>query len=240
MKNFKINVKNNILLYRLSLITIASGLATGAISFIDYKSTVPCAIVDEHAHLYIDESGFTCYINDEHIRVNGFNRQDEYITIDEEESDFYAFCKKKGLISIEDNLDLILSIQDCNQDYLEYEYTYKKRVTRTSGKSTYRTWRTRTSWTNNPDNVENEISGKWKDLSFTNNTRLVHYVYQTYKIERDEKGSYHLIAGPTVDDIRECKDEYPYIRRDFYTTVYIDANTIDLEENNLEKKLVNP
>lgn len=240
MKNFNININNNEFLGKLSFIIVASGLATAAIGIVDYKTTVKCEIEDEHAHLYTDDEGFTCYINDEHIRVNGFTRQDEYITLDEDEVDFYTFLKKKKLINIEDNLDLILAIQDCNQDYLEYEYTYKKRVTRSSGKTSYRTWRTRTGWTSNPENVENEISGRWKDLSFTNNTRLAHYVYQTYKVELNEKGNYVLVEGPVVDDIRDCLSEYPYIRRDFYSIVYLDPNTVNLEESNLERKLVNP
>lgn len=240
MKNFKINIKNNEFLSKLSFVIIASGIATATISAIDYKSTVKCEIVDEHAHLYTNDDGFISYINDEHKCVNSFDRQDEYITIKEDEVDFYKFLKKNKLINIEDNLDLILAIQDNNQDYLEYEYTYKKRVTRSNGKSSYRTWRTKTDWTSNPSNVENEISGRWKDLSFTNNTRLVHYVYQTYKVELNEKGKYVLIEGPEVDDVRDCLEEYPYIKRNFYSTVYLDPNTITLEESNLEKKLVNP
>ncbi len=239
MKNFKLNIENSQFLKKMNYIIIASGMATIILGVSNFNAKSDCTIEENHAHLYTNDEGFIRYINDEHLKLNGFKYQDTYIKLTEEENDLYTFLKKKKLISIEDNLDLILAIQESNQDYLEYEYTYKKRVTRSTGKSSYRTWRTRTDWTPNPDNVENEIAGRWKDLSFTGNTRLVHYVYQTYNVIINDKGKYELIDGPVVDDIRECLEEYPYIKEKFYTTIYLDPKTINYEESSIKRQLVN-
>lgn len=240
MENFKINIKNSQFLGKVACFVVAASIGGVLVNATGIFDKADCDVVEEHAHLYTNEEGFNRYIISEYMNVDGYLHQDEYIKLDEDEFDFYSFISKKDLISIKDNIHVILAIQNNNQDYLEYEYTYKKRVTRNNGKTSYRTWRRKTDWTANPDNVENEIYGTWKDLSFTGDTRLVHYVYQTYKIELNEKGKYVLVEGPVVDDVRECLDEYPYIKRNFYRTVYLDPNTINMQENNQEKKLVNP
>lgn len=236
MRNFKMNVKNNEFLTSITGFVIGSGLAFALVNATGAFDKAECPVVEEHAHLYVNEEGFTRYINSEFLRRYGYGRQDEYIKLSEDEVDLYSFINKKKLINIDDNANLILAIQNNNHDYLEYEYTYEKRVTRNAGKTHYRTWRTRTGWTSNPDNVENELSGTWKDLNFTGNTRLAHYIYKTYKVELNEKGKYVLVECPVVEDIHDALGKDLYIKHDFYEIIYV----INYEEINNQKKLVNP
>lgn len=82
-----------------------------------------CNIDGSHAHLYTNEEGYIRYIDKEYLRYEGYDRSDEYVSIEGSE-DLYRFLDKKNLMKIEDNLDLILAAQEENVDYVEYRYKY--------------------------------------------------------------------------------------------------------------------
>ena len=178
-------------------------------------------VKSEHAHR-----------NDkEYLSYEGYERNEEYITIEGEE-DLYRFMDKKNLMRISDNLDVILNTQEQNVDYTEYRYRYIYMQpiphTRKVGKTTttYFTYIpvTRYSWTSNPNHSR-----------LTGETRLCHYVYVAYKIEKNEKGKYVLIPSEQVDDIREVMDEYPYISKKYIKVVNINGEEVDYEDGKEEE-----
>ena len=190
-----------------------------------------CNISVPHAHKYVNEMGFERYINRENIRYDGYDRCEEYRVIEGEE-DLYKFLTKKDLLRIDDNLELINSIQESQDDYIEYRYSYTHLQpiphTRKVGKTTttYFTYipRTRYSWTSDPNHSR-----------LTGETRLCHYVYVAYKIEKNEKGKYVLIPSEQVDDIREVMDEYPYISKKYIKVVNINGEEVDYEDGKEEE-----
>lgn len=191
-----------------------------------------CNIEDPHAHLYTNEEGYTRYINKEYIKYEGYIRSDDYINIEGQE-ELYKFLDKKNILKIEDNLDVILSKQEQNQDYIEYRYsyTYYQPISHsyTVNKSTYiyYTYKpmTRYSWTSDPNH-----------RNLTGEQRLCHYVYTAYKIDKNEKGKYVLIPSNEVDNIKEVMDEYPYIKEKYYKIVN-PKNGYDLDYEDGQEEL---
>lgn len=189
-----------------------------------------CNISVPHAHKYVNEMGFERYINRENIRYDGYDRCEEYKVIEGEE-DLYKFLTKKDLLRIDDNLELINSIQESQDDYIEYRYSYTHLQpiphTRKVGKTTttYFTYipRTRYSWTSDPNHSR-----------LTGETRLCHYVYCAYKVGKNDKGKYVLIESPAVEDVTQIKDEYPYIKKKFYYVVTSDGKEADYEDGKQE------
>lgn len=189
-----------------------------------------CSIEEKHAHLYKNESGYVRYIDKEYLSYEGYERNEEYVSIEGQE-DLYKFLDKKDLIPIKDNLDLIIKTQEQNCDYKEYRYRYTflqpiPHIIHT-GKSTmtYFTYipHTRYSWTSNP-----ERSG------LTGEERICHYVYVAYKVEKDENGKYVLIRSPEVEDLSEVASEYPYIKKKFHVIVTLDGKEADYEDGREE------
>lgn len=226
--NIKLNLKKFISLRGVALALV---LTTSATTLTGCGKKADCSITNSHAHLYQNEQGYIRYIDKEYLNYEGYARSDEYISIEGEE-DFYKFLDKKNLMRIDDNLDLILSVQESNVDYMEYRYryTYMQPIPHTMrvGKTTttYFTYipSTRYSWTTNPERS-----------SLTGDERLCHYVYTAYKIEKDEKGKYVLIPSEVVDDITTVMDEYPYITKKFYKTVNISGEELDYEDGQEEE-----
>ena len=189
-----------------------------------------CDINERHAHMYRSNLGHVRYIEDEHLRYDGYDRCDDYIIIDGEE-DLYKFLKKKDLMRIDDNLEIVKNTQDSNEDYTEYryKYTYMQPIphTRKIGKttSTYFTYipRTRYSWTSDPNHSK-----------LTGETRICHHVYVAYKVVKNDKGKYVLIPSEYVEDLTQIKDEYPYIKKDFTIIVTNDGKEADYEDGKQE------
>lgn len=191
---------------------------------------VNCDITSKHAHLYTNQSGYSRYIDKEYEKYEGYTRNEEYIEISGEE-EFYKFLDKKDMLRIEDNLDVILEQQANNVDYMEYRYRYIfmqpiPHIMR-SGKSTitYFTYMPspRYSWTT--DESRDGLTGE---------SRLCHYVYTAYKIEKDEDGKFVLIPSEEVDDITTVMDEYPYIKQKYYKTVDIEGAELNYEDGREE------
>ncbi len=227
MKNLKINYDKFTALRGTALVLV---IVTMVASLTGCGKKADCNVGGKHAHLYTNEEGYVRYIEDEHLRYEGYDRNEEYISIEGQEK-LYNFLDKKNLMRIDDNLEVIQSIQDGHCDYTEYRYryTYLQPIphTRKVGKTTttYFTYipMTRYSWTSNPDHSR-----------LTGETRLCRYVYVAYKVEVDERGKYVLIPSPQVDDLTTVMDEYPYVKEKFYKVVNIYGEEVDYEDGKEE------
>lgn len=226
MSNLKINLQKFFSVRGIALILALSS----TLSLAGCGKKAECDITGDHAHKYTNEDGYTRYVAEEYISYEGYDRSDEYITI-EGEKDLYEFMDKKNLLRIDDNLDLILQTQESNVDYMEYRYKYIfmqpiPHIMR-SGKTTFTYFtyipQPRYSWTVDPNRS-----------NLTGEERLCHYVYTAYKIEKDDKGKYVLIPSPDVDDITTVMDEYPYITKKFYKTVNVIGEELDYEDGREE------
>ena len=220
MKNFKLTKRKRVLALLLTANTI---LLSGC------NKTIDCDITETHAHAYTNEDGITRYVQSEKETYEGFNRQDTYIYLDEDNETLNKFETKNDLIKIADNLDELIEATDNNNDYYIYEYTYKKRVRR----GNHRTWRRKTDWTATPDDIH--ITGRYKDLELTGNIMLAHYTYQTYKIIINDKGKYELVEGPVLDNIEDATSEYPYVKTDYGIIVYLELDEKELEDIKQQK-----
>ena len=221
MKNYKLN----------SLKYVAAILAAFTqISLGGCGKKAECDVKDYHAHMYTNEEGYVRYIDKEYLSHEGYNRHEDYIVIDGQEA-LYKFLDKKDLMRINDNLELVKKTMETQEDYMEYRYryTYMSPIPhfRKIGKvtSVYYTYIpiTRHSWTSNPNHSR-----------LTGETRMCHYVYVAYKIEKNEKGKFVLIPSKQVDDITTVMDEYPYIKKTYYKVVTLDGKDADYEDGKQE------
>jgi hypothetical protein len=219
MKNLKLNLKKLFMMGGLSLVLVSTS-ACG--------KKADCNIDTYHAHKYVNDKDYVRYIDKEYLNYEGYERQEDYINLDKDDKDLYKFYDKRNILKIEDNEDIIRSIQEENQDYIEYRYAYTYLmpipIVHSTGKTTYVTYMfvptTHYSWTR--DENHSRLTGE---------TRLCHYEYTSYKIEIDENGKYVLIPGSEKQDIISTKDEYPYILEKFYKVVNLsDGCEVDYED----------
>ena len=171
-----------------------------------------CKIEGLHAHKYVNDKKMVRYIDQEYLNYEGYERQEEYIALDEIERKFYRFLDDRNLLRIDDNIDAIKCAQAENQDFTEYCYLeqYKRFVPMRLGKVTtiIPVNSVRTKWTRVPNHEC--LTGESKNYT---------YSYTSYKIEIDENGNYVLIPCPDHKDILSHKDEYPYIKEEYYEAV---------------------
>ena len=218
----KVNVKRFLSLSGAMLVLVGSLTACG--------KKAECNVGGSHAHLYKNDEGYIRYIDKEYLSYDGYLRNEEYIDIEGQE-DLYKFLRKKELMRIDDNLDLILATQESQEDYIEYRYRYThmqpiphfRRIGKMS--SIYYTFipQTRHSWTTDPNHPR-----------LTGETRVCHHVYVAYKVEMDEKGKYVLIPSPDVEDLTTVMDEYPYVMKTYYKIVTPDGVETDYEDGKQE------
>lgn len=217
MKNFNLNLKKMVRLRGVPIALAATVLAT---SLTGCGKKAECNVEGNHAHLYTNEEGYEAYYNKEYLTYDGYERQEEYVTLTDEELALCKFLDKKDLIKLEDNLDVILAQQEKNQDYVEYRYSYRKTIRRKIGKVWTHRRVTRYSWTSDPNH-----SG------LTGETRLCHYVYQACNVYKDENGKYVVIPSEEVDDIRDLVGEYTYVRKVYYKVINLENNLeLDYED----------
>ena len=208
-------------------------LATGLIianlfTFAACAKTMPCDINDEHAHLYIDpDTKIERYIESEKSYVDGMDRQEEFIVIDQEQSDLLKFMNKKDLFRIDENKDALQNVENQNQDYIEYRYKYIYMqpipVVHSNGKFTYVTYYyvpvTKYSWTT--DQTRN----------LTGETRVCHYMYYGYKVYQTDNGKYKMEKSDLYDSISDIPDEYEYIGNKYTAIVNAeDKEILDYED----------
>lgn len=213
MKNFNLNVGKSLALRGASLV-LAGSLMTGALTGCSKK--VDCDVNGQHAHVYVNDEGFIKYLERENESYFGYDRTDDFWMISDEYSKLLKFLNKKDLVRIEDNEELISTIEGNNTDYIEYRYSYSylmpipHSVSNGKTTTTYYTYIPMTghSWTTNKNHSR-----------LTGDQRRCHYVYQAYKVEKDEKGKYVLIPSEYVDSLDELNGEYPYIKTVFYKVI---------------------
>lgn len=222
MKNTKLK---KLYLLRAEALLLATLCSTTLLTGCSKKAD--CNIKDNHTHVYVNEEGYVRDINSEKLRVDGYDRTENYDLYDNQE--LVDFITKKDLLRIDDNIDLINQVQNNNHDYIEYRYAYTTLmpIIHHSGKVTYTTFIpiTHHSWTSDANHSR-----------LTGETRICHHVYVGYKIERNEKGKYILLQSEEVDDINTIKDEYPYINKKYCRIVNLENNeVIDYEDGPAEE-----
>lgn len=221
MRNFHLNIDKMFRLRGVSLVLVATVLATGLAGC---GKKADCNVEGSHAHLYTNEDGMERYVAKEYESYEGFERHDESIPLTEEEATLYKFLDKKDLVSLDDNLEFLLAQQEQNKDYVEYRYSYRKRVTRLVGKTPMRMTVTRYSWTSNPNHPD-----------LTGETRNCHYVYQGFNVYKDDRGKYVVIPSEEVDDINKLVGEYAYVKVGYYKVINLDNHLeVDYEDGQEE------
>lgn len=180
-----------------------------------------CEVNTSHIHMYVDDDGFITYFNDEHLNIEEFNRSADYVLIDDSQVELYNFIKMNRLIPIEDNIETIKNIEENNQDYLEYRYSYIYTIpiVHRVGKVTYTTLMPTIgySWTTNPEHSR-----------LTGDTRICHYKYYGIHVYKNEKGKYVKEYSNYVDSIDDLDSRFTYIERGFYKIVNL-ANDLELD-----------
>ena len=208
MKNLKINYKYFIDKSVAFVLAIATALTFSACG-----KESECEITTNHAHQYVNKAGYVKYIDKEYLNYGGYNWTENYIDLTQNEVYMRNLENKHGLLRINENLDTILTIQDNNEDYMEYRYAYTYLIpiphaTRIGNSTmTYITYipTTKYSWTS--DENHSRLTGE---------NRLCHYMYQGYKIEINDKGKEVLVPSEYVDDLTTIMDEYPYIKENYF------------------------
>ena len=174
-----------------------------------------CEIKKEHAHFYTSESSYNRYIKSEKKEYeNSWEKTEEYIILDKNSKKLLKAEDFFELYRIDLNKDKIEEIVREQSDHLEYRYSFSEYspnlnyyILEIPGSfpldddGGY-------SWTSNPVN---------KDL--TGETRLAHFMYYAYKLEKDFFGNYKLVRSDLVDSLDELPEEYNYIGTCFYTLV---------------------
>ncbi len=211
---------------------LATGLIiANLITFAGGAKTMPCDIEDDHAHLYVNPNNqIERYIESEKSYVDGMDRTEEYIFINEEQSELLEFMNKKDLFRIDENSQAIQNIENQNQDYKEYRYRYiymqPVPIVHSNGKSTFVTYNyipiPKYSWTT--DTTRN----------LTGEERVCHYMYYGYKVYQDAHGKYQMEQSKLYNSVSEIPSEYEYIGKKFTTVVnaedYKECDYEDLAE----------
>ena len=221
----KVNVKYNLKKFIALAGTVLILTTTTACS-----KKVDCAIDTYHAHKYVDNNGYVRYIAQEWEEYEGYQRQEEYVILKEEDKKAEKFIDDKDLLRIRDNEEAIKKAQEENQPFVEYRYSYTylmpiphyHRIGKVSTVTYTFVPRTHYSWTRDPNHTR-----------LTGETRLCKYEYTSYKIEIDERGNYVLIPGPEHEDILSTKEEYPYIKKTYYRVINVE-NGNELEYEDME------
>ena len=208
---------------------LATGLIiVNLITFAGCAKTMPCDIEGDHAHLYIDpDTKIERYIESEKSYVDGMDRTDEYIVINQEQSDLLKFMNKKDLFRIDENKEALQNIESQNQDYLEYRYKYiymqPVPIVHSNGKFTFVTYNyipiTKYSWTTD------------QSRNLTGETRVCHYTYYGYKVYQDENGKYKMEKSDLYESISDIPDEYEYVGNKYTAVVNGDTyEVLDYED----------
>ena len=221
MKNLKLNIKKFLALSGISLVLVSTA---------GCGKKADCDIKDYHAHKYVNNDGYCRYIDSEYLTYDGYERQDDYEYLNPIEKDYNKFLKSKRILRIEENIDAIQRAQEKNKDFLEYRYAYTYLmpvpIVHSTGKTSFITYMyvptTHYRWTSDPNHSR-----------LTGETRVCHYVYASYKIEKNEKGKFVLIQGPENQDIISTRKDYPFIQEKYYKIIDL-ANGLDASYEDME------
>lgn len=226
MRNVKFNWKKLVALCGVTLVLMTTA---------GCSKKAECNVPTFHAHRYVNDEGYVRYINKEYLDYEGYQREEDYLTLTEDDKEMLKFFDKKNILRIDDNIEPIKKAEEENVDFLEYRYAYTYLmpipIIHSNGKTTTVTFmyvpQTHYSWTTNENHSR-----------LTGETRLCHYVYTSYKIEKDEKGNLVLIPSPDQEDILATKDEYPYILEKYYKVINLkdgcEVSYEDMESDEVE------
>ncbi len=225
MRNLRVNLKK---------LFAIGGAAVVLMTMTGCAKKAECHIPTYHAHKYVNSDGYTRYFDSEYVNYKGYDRLEDYIELTKEDKDLVKYMENNNLLRIDNNEEQIRNAQEKNQPYTEYRYAYTYLVPIPhfihTGKSTsiYFTFipATHYSWT--ADANHSRLTGE---------TRECYYDYTSYKIQKNENGKYTLVECPEHQDIISTKDEYPYIKENYYRVLNRDTNeVVDYEDMETDEK----
>lgn len=184
-------------------VALTVALSLGARSLNEKMS---CQIDELHAHKYTSITGLNRYVEScEFIYDFMLISEKDVKYIDEKKSKELKFLNDNDLFLIEDNIDKIKKDNLRKVDFTEYEHEEEKL----------------------DDNGETYVHKYWdKNIENCNgNARDCFYVYEAYKIEDDQ-----IIKSDKVDNLLDIKDEYSYIKTNYYEIIRSDIYQIDIKE----------
>ncbi len=182
-------------------------------NFIKNFKKSSCDIIGYHQHVYTKGLLTRC-IACEKLRKDGFEWGPHVVSILPKDEKYAQFLESKKLINIDRNLDYLKDQMANNIDYIEYERATEPNepyslVQIDDDNVMFVPNETEYDWTDNP-----------KSEGLTGRRRLVHYMYQAYKVEQKKNGKYKLVKAPLADDITLISSEYPFFREDSRRVVY--------------------
>lgn len=176
-----------------------------------------CEIPSRHVHRYTkqvtEDIEIEKYLDNEHLNVHGYDWNEEYIEITQEDEQLYKVLNSHDLFEGANNWDYLYNVMASHHDYLMFYYEY---------------WTTETYTTTDSDgNVEIHTRQVYHDgwhknpydSDNTGKTRLYHHRYYGYRIVF-ENGKYKVEKSQAVDDIRSIINDYPYFTEKCTTEVY--------------------
>lgn len=180
--------------------------ATMLLSTSGCSKKADCNINTSHAHKYTNDEGYTKYLISENIKYKNYNRNNDYIELNEKDIELFKFLKDNNVLRIEDNIDKIKELKEkySKYDHVEYEYKYRTTSFIYTGKTMVPVHHTHYSWT--LDNSDNRLTG---------NKRYCHYTFYKVNVLKDDKGKYVIIPSEYNDEILDDDPNYPYIKQDF-------------------------
>jgi len=216
-------------------IVLGSLIVSSIFLFSGCAKNVECDIETPHAHRYVSEKYLDKYVISEKEHIGSWGRLDDYIIVSKEQAELIDFLNNEDLYEIEGNREEINNIVSTQEDYIEYRYAYTYNMPiphyRKVGKVTniYHTYVpiTRYSWTADPNHSR-----------LTGEQRVVHHVYQGYKIIINEKGQYEAIESNYVENLEDLPSEYKYISSEFYKKVYADDKEREIDYEDGQEELV--
>lgn len=188
---------------------VKTAINNGANNFRDSN----CGIKGCHQHVY-HKGVLSRLMSCEKLRKEGYDWTNDFVWVEAKDEKLAKFIERKRLLSIEDNIEFLRRKKLACKDYIEYEIEEEPStpftltqidedtIMFTPNESTY-------SWTSDPNARDK-----------TGERRLVHTMYQAYKVEQKSNGKYKLVRAPLADDITLTSDEYPFFRENCACEVY--------------------
>lgn len=164
-----------------------------------------CQIEELHAHRYTAIGGLERYaISDSTIYELMLKSRKDIKYLSEDDATLINYLDNNDLFIIDENLEKIKKDLEDKKDFTEYEHDVEK---------------------------TDKLGKKYKDkywsrdyLNCNGNARDCYYIYEAYKIENNQ-----LIKSNKVDNILDIKDEYPYIKINYYEIVKGDIYQVDIK-----------
>lgn len=165
-----------------------------------------CHIDVDHAHKYTAIGGMERYTLSENTIYELMLKSKDVKYINSSEKELIDFLDKYDLYVIEDNIDIIKERLGWQKDFTEYQREVE----------------------NTDKNGKKVKTTRWSTNSYKNNgnARDCYYVYEAYKVvEKD--GELKVEKSDPVSNILDIKDEYPYVKLNYYKIIRGDIYKVD-------------